>query len=200
MTASPWAPPPAPPIPGYKPMAVALHWVIAALIAAQLGLGWYMNEVLPDHSPAQEQIEHIHISLGLTLMLVVAVRVLWRLANRPPALPDGLSRWEKTLAHLVHGALYALMVVIPLSGWALVSGRGRPIGFWGASWPAISGLNALSRPELHQLKHIHVFVLIWALVVVWALHVAGAFKHQFDGNPVLWRMAPFLKRRDPKSD
>jgi cytochrome b561 len=177
-----------------------LHWLIAALIAAQLGLGWYMNEVLPDHSAAQEQIETLHISLGLTLMLVVAVRILWRLANRPPALPEDLSAWERRLALLVHVALYVLMVGIPLSGWVLVSGRGHPIGFWGFAWPAIPGVGVLPRPELHQIKHLHVFILIWALVVTWALHVAGAFKHQFDGHPVLWRMVPFLKRPAGKPD
>ncbi len=88
---------------------------------------------------------------------------------------------------------YVLMLVIPLTGWALVSGDKDPISFWGVPWPKIPGLAAVTRPQHHLLKHTHVFILIWVFVLNWALHVAGALKHQFDGKPVLWRMIPFLK-------
>jgi cytochrome b561 len=191
--ASPWTAPPVKLGPSYSAVAMTLHWIIAALIAIQLGLGWYMNEVLPDHSPAQDQVTGIHISVGLTLLLVVVVRIIWRLLNPPPPLPVGMATWERWLSRAVHVLFYVLMLVIPLTGWALVSAGKDPISFWGIAWPKIPGLAALSRPQHHLLKHTHVFILIWVFVLNWGLHVAGALKHQFDGKPVLWRMIPFLK-------
>ena len=183
----------------YNRAAMILHWLIAAVIATQLALGWIMNEVLEDHSPSQEQMEGIHISLGLTLILLVLLRIAIRFTHRPPSLPDAMPPTEKALAHGVHLALYALMLAIPLSGWAMISLGSRPISFWGLPWPHLPGVGEVfgsppAKGVRQQIKHIHVFILIWAFVVAWALHVAGAFKHQFDGRPVLWRMVPFLKR------
>jgi cytochrome b561 len=195
--ASPWTAPPAKTVSRYSRVAMAMHWIIAGLIATQLGLGWYMNEVLPDHSPAQSQIEAIHISVGLTLLLVVAARIAWRLLNPPPPLPDGLAPWERILSKTIHAVFYLLMVILPLTGWALVSGGKRAISFWGLTWPKLPGVAALTRDQHHLLKHSHVYILIWILVISWFLHVGGALKHQFDGKPVLWRMIPFLK--PPKS-
>ena len=184
----------------YSRAAMVLHWLISAVIVTQLALGWIMNEVLKDHSPSQEQVEGIHISLGLTLILLVVVRIAIRLTHRPPSLPAGMQASEKALAHGTHLALYVLMLAIPLTGWALVSLGSQPISFWGLPWPHLPGVAELFGPSpakaaRQQLKHIHIFILIWAFVVAWALHVTGAFKHQFDGRPVLWRMIPFLRPR-----
>jgi cytochrome b561 len=192
-TASPWTAPPAKLASRYSTVAMALHWLIAALIAVQLGLGWYMNEVLPDHTPPQVQMEGLHISVGLTLMLVIVARIVWRLLNPPPALPDGLAPWEKVLSRTIHAAFYLLMVILPLTGWALVSGGKKAISWWGLNWPKLPGLAALTKDQHHLLKHTHIYTLIWILVISWFLHVGGALKHQFDGKPVLWRMIPFLK-------
>jgi cytochrome b561 len=182
----------------YNAIAIGLHWAIALLIYAQLGLGWYMNEVLPDHSAAQDSVEAIHISLGLTTLMFIAARITVRLIVPPPALPSGLQTWEVWLSHASKLAFYLLMLALPLSGWALVSAGHDPIPFWGASAPKLP-VTLLTGPAgkglRHTLKHVHVFVLIWILVVTFALHVMGALKHQFDGHPVLWRMVPFLKAR-----
>jgi len=51
------------------------------------------------------------------------------------------------------------------------------------------------RPYRHLLQDTHTDYLVWLALANLALHVAGALKHQFDGNPVLWRMAPFFRRR-----
>ena len=178
---------------GYSPVAVFLHWTIAALILIQIGLGWYMNEVLPDHSPAQAGIEGIHISLGLTILLLVLARIAWRLTHPAPPMPAGLAVWERALANASHLLFYLLMLIMPLTGWALVSLGTHPISFWGLPWPHLPGVGAIlgspaPRPVRKELAHIHVYILIWVVLVNLALHVAGALKHQFDGHPVLWRM------------
>ncbi|MBV9511865.1 MAG: cytochrome b/b6 domain-containing protein [Caulobacteraceae bacterium] len=177
----------------YGRTAIVLHWLIAALILIQIGLGWWMNEVLPDHSPAQASIVSIHISLGLTILLLVLVRIGVRLANRPPALPAELPAWEVYLARASHLLFYLLMLALPLTGWVMVSLGPRPIAFWGLPWPHLPGVGLLFGSPAphwahHELSHIHVYILIWIILINLALHVAGALKHQFDGKPVLWRM------------
>jgi cytochrome b561 len=194
--ASPWAvPPPTTHARRYNRVAMVLHWIIAALIVLQACLGWYMNEILGDHSPARPPVVGLHISVGLTILMLVIVRIGWRLTNPPPPLPAGLAPWERILSGTVHTLFYILMLALPLTGWAVVSAGKHPLLFWGVPWPKIPGLTGLSRDQHHLLSHTHVFILMWILVISWFLHVGGALKHQFDGNPVLWRMIPFLKPR-----
>lgn len=184
----------------YAAAAIVLHWTIAALLLVQLTLGWVMNEVLADHTPPQQLAENTHISLGLTILLLVLVRIAVRLTHKPPPLPAGMPAWERVLANTVHLIFYLLMLALPLSGWAMVSLGAHPISFWGlAPWPHLPGVHAIMgdpvpKASRQALKHIHVYILIWIFTVNWALHVAGALKHQFDGRPVLWRMT-WLKVR-----
>jgi cytochrome b561 len=182
----------------YTRAAIGLHWIIAVLILVQIALGWIMNEVLPDHSPNQRLVENIHISLGLTLLILVVARIVVRLTYKPPPLPAGMPIWERVLSGVVHLVFYGLMLALPLTGWALVSLGAHPISFWGLPWPHLPGVQALlgspaPKAIRQALKHIHVYVLIWIVFVNLALHVAGAVFHQFDGRPVLWRMTG-LKR------
>jgi cytochrome b561 len=176
----------------YNAVAMLLHWTIALLILIQIGLGWYMNEVLPDHTPAQDQAQDIHVSLGLTILLLVVVRIIVRLAAPPPPEPPGLPRWERWLINITHSLFYALMLVLPFTGWALISLGHDPLTLWGIPWPRLPGLDfmAHSRPMRHALKSVHTYWLIWIVFANLALHVAGALKHQFDGRPVLRRMLP----------
>jgi len=184
----------------YNSTVIGLHWTIALLILIQIGLGWYMNEVLPDHTPIQTQVEGVHISLGFTIMLLVIVRIAVRLTHPAPPLPSGMPMWERALAHSSHIVFYGLMLALPLTGWAMVSLGAHPISFWGLPWPHLPGAGLLlgspaSKSTRHALAHIHVYILIWIVVVNLALHIAGALKHQFDGRPVLWRMSAMKQPR-----
>ena len=181
----------------YSAIAMTLHWIIAVLILVQIGLGWYMNEYLPDHSPAQDRIQDIHVTVGLSILVLVLIRIGVRLTHPAPPLPSGMPAWERVLAHTSHLVFYALMLAMPLTGWALVSIRHEGIPFFTLAWPAMPVLDHLAKPEARalggQLKHIHIFILVWIALINLALHVAGAIKHQFDGNPVLWRMLPLRR-------
>jgi cytochrome b561 len=182
----------------YGRVAMTFHWLIALLIVIQVCLGWYMNEVLPDHTPGQAQVQNIHISLGLTILLLVLARIVWRLFHLGPALPPQISTWERVLARGSHLLFYALMLALPLTGWALVSLGGHPISFWGLPWPHLPGVGAIfgspaPKAVRHQLSHIHVYILIWIVVITLALHVAGALYHQFHRPRVLWRMIPGMR-------
>jgi cytochrome b561 len=181
----------------YGNVAAGLHWIIALLILVQIGLGWTMNEWVPDHSPIQRSIEGVHISLGLTTLLLVLVRIGWRLAKPNPPFPVDLAPWERALATASHLVFYLLILALPLTGWAMVSLHNGPISFWGLPWPHLPGVAHLAganpRPFRKSLQLIHTNWLIWVVLANLALHVAGALKHQFDGHPVLWRIVPFLK-------
>lgn len=177
----------------YGQVSIWLHWTIAVAIVVQVCLGWYMNEVLPDHSAAQAQIRTIHISLGLTILLVVLVRIGVRLTHPAPPLPASMPAWERLFARATHALFYLLLLALPLTGWTIVSLGKVPIHFWGLPWPHLPGLGALfgspaPKPVREEIAHIHVFILIWIVVINLALHVAGALRHQFSGTPVLWRM------------
>ena len=107
----------------YSRVAIVLHWAIAALILYNLASG-LLRPVLPRAFFA------FHVSSGITILALSLVRVGWRLTHRPPPfLP--LARWEARLAHGVHVALYAAMLLLPLSGWAIVSAN-PPAGSPGA--------------------------------------------------------------------
>lgn len=192
------APAPPPPPSRYSTVAIGLHWAIALSIAVQIGVGWYMGS-LEDHSPAQRSLEAIHISFGLTILLLTLVRIAWAVWRRPPPPIASLAPWERYLSKAVHGLFYVMLLAIPLSGWIMESVGRRPILFWGAIWPHFPGLAAAlaghdARAFKDTLEGVHGSPLVWAMVALVGLHVLGALKHQFDGSPVLWRMLPMLKR------
>ena len=188
---------PNPPRPRYGFAAAGLHWLVGGLIAVQLGLGWWMNHAVPDHSLLQRQVEAVHISLGLTLLLLMVLRVVVRLRRPAPPLPAAISAWESFLAHLSHLFAYLMILGLALTGWAAVSVRKAPIQFWGASWPRFPGLVPPLPGQPHALGHLltqaHAVWLVWLFVANLMLHLAGVLKHQLEGNPLLWRMWPSLR-------
>lgn len=180
----------------YTRVAMALHWLIAALIGALLALGWWMNELAPDHSPEQDLIQWWHVSFGITLLLLVLARIAWRATHAPPRLISGMAPWERSLASFVHILLYGLLLAQTLLGWALMTSRGEPLSLWGIPIPGLPAIPVHDRAVSTPLKHLHIFWVIWLYVIALLFHVAGAVKHQFDGHPVLWRMIPFTPRPD----
>jgi cytochrome b561 len=179
----------------YTRAAIFLHWTIALLIIVQVFLGWWLNEWVPDHSHIQDQITDVHISVGLTILLLVLARIAVRLVHRPPPPPAGTPAWERIVAAFAQLAFYALMLVLPLSGWAMLSMGHDPIQFWGLPWPRLPGVGAVfgspaPKAVHHAVMHFHVYILIWLLVLTFALHVAAAIWQQFAGRRVLQRMWP----------
>ena len=180
----------------YSTAAMALHWLIAAAILTQIGLGWYF--VALPRGELREGLEKIHISIGVTVLLLTLVRIAWRLVNRPPPLSDHIKPAERRAAHAVHGLLYLLLLALPLTGWVMESVGKRPIPFWTISWPHFPGLASMlaghdARSFKDSVEWTHGTPLVWTMVALVVLHVAGALKHQFDGSPVLWRMIPGLR-------
>ena len=107
----------------YTRVAIALHWAIAALIIFNLSLGFFMEDF---PLPLRLLTVSLHVSSGLTILALTVVRVIWRLMHEPPAYPEHMRSWERHTAHFAHFLLYAAMVVMPLTGWAIVSAHPAP--------------------------------------------------------------------------
>jgi cytochrome b561 len=152
---------------------------------------------LPD--AAVRPVIDLHKSLGITVLGLVILRVLWRLSHRPPALPARYLPWERRSAHGVHTLLYALMFLLPLSGWlhdsAWRDAASHPMRLFGLfEWPRLSviaTLPAALKEAWHtRLGEWHTW-LGYGLYGLFALHVGAALKHQwFDGEAELERMVP----------
>ena len=182
----------------YNGWAIALHWTIAALILFQIPYAWWWMGALPDESAAHAQSMVLHISLGLTILILSLARFGLRLAVPPPPLPAGMPAWEKTFARVAHVLFYVLIIGIPVLGWVLASlGKGRISYFGLFDWPHLPGLSGLDKPHRHMISKpvgaLHTSLLPWMTVVLLVLHVGGALKDQLTGRPVLWRMIPFLR-------
>ncbi|PXW95849.1 cytochrome b561 [Sphaerotilus hippei] len=167
------------PIPAsrYNTVAIALHWLLALLIIASLGLGLYMAD-LP-FSMTRLKLYNWHKWAGVTILLLSAARLLWRLTHRPPALPAAINAampaWQRAAHHGTHHLMYLLFFAIPLTGWAYSSAAGFPIVWFGVLplpdfVPADKALAELIKP-LHEIT-------AKALAALILLHIGAALKHQ----------------------
>lgn len=168
----------------YTAPAVVLHWLIAALIFVAFPLGVYMSD-LP-LSPARLQLYSYHKWIGISVLLLVGLRIVWRLTHRPPALPDDLPRWQRAASHAVHGLLYLLILAVPMTGWLMSSAKGFQTVWFGVL--PLPDLVEKNRELGQALGSAHEFLnyLLLALVI---LHVVAALKHHFhERRPFLQRM------------
>jgi cytochrome b561 len=107
----------------YTRVAIVLHWAIAAFIVFNLCTGFFMEGWPP---PIKFVAVMLHASSGLTVLALTVARVVWRLLNDPPPYPAGMKPWERHTAHFAHFLLYAAMVLMPLTGWAILSAHSPP--------------------------------------------------------------------------
>jgi cytochrome b561 len=169
----------------YSTVAIALHWLLALLIAGTFCVGLYMHE-LP-FSPTRLKLFNWHKWAGATILALSALRLLWRLTHRPPVDPP-MPAWQRLAAHGAHWALYALFFLVPLAGWAYSSAAGFPVVVFGVL--PLPDFVAPDRALAEMLKQRHA-TLAFALAAVVALHVAAALKHHFiDRDGLLGRMRP----------
>jgi cytochrome b561 len=172
----------------FNPLQRTLHWVMAVCILTMLFIGVGMASTV---APEYLTLVNIHKPLGIAILILALIRLVVRLRYGAPALPADLPEPMKLAAYLSHYALYALMIAMPLIGWAMLSAAKYPVVLWPGIWlPPILPLN----PSLHTLlwnAHFYLAFLFFALIL---MHLAAALFHALirrDG--VFDSMGPLLK-------
>jgi cytochrome b561/polyisoprenoid-binding protein YceI len=194
----------------YSAVAIALHWLTALSIFLLIPMGWWMIAAIAEPSTQLQayRMFQVHKALGFLVLALTLIRIVWRLGHRPPPLPDGMKRWEVFAARATHAAFYALLLVLPLSGWVYVS-AGWAVAedqalevatSWFGLFPIphigpVAGLAEEARRTVafrangaHQL-------LSWGVVALITLHVGAALKHRIiNRDTVLASILPWTKR------
>jgi cytochrome b561 len=174
----------------YTRTAISLHWLVAFLIAVSFSVGLYMTDL--QLSPEKLRIYSWHKWAGVTIFMLVVLRLVWRTTHRVPGPPDGMPAWQHRVAQVVHGLLYVLMVIVPLSGWLMSSAKGFQTVYFGVL--PLPDLLAKNKELGNTLATVHK-ALNFSMAGLVVAHAAAAVKHHFvDRDEVLVRMLPFLTR------
>ncbi len=169
----------------YTPTAIALHWLLAVMIASAFCIGLYMADLRI--SPLRLKLYNWHKWLGMVVLALSVLRLMWRLSHKPPRPLPG-PRWQTRVASVLHGTLYVLFFAVPVLGWAMSSASGFPVVPFGLI--ALPDLVAPNRDLADLLRAVHRYAA-WTLSGMVLLHVAAAIKHQFiDRDGILERILP----------
>lgn len=175
----------------YTRTAIGFHWIAAALILGNLAFGLYMVD-LP-LSPAKLKFYSWHKWTGMTIFLISAARLLWRLSHPAPDFPSSMPAWQCAAANASHHLLYALFFAAPLTGWLFSSAAGFQTVYFGVL--PLPDLLSKNENLADVLKLVHRFTN-YTMATLVVVHSAAAIKHHVvDGDDVLVRMLPFLKPR-----
>lgn len=172
----------------YSSTAIALHWLLALLLAFQISLGWALEG---NNSPELFARFQLHKSIGIAILLLSLARLAVRLFTPRPPASDGPA-WTRALAGTVHWLFYAVMILGPVTGWLIVSTAKVQVPtliFGVIPWPHLPVGHGWHDPA----ESIH-GAMAWLAIGLFLLHIAGALRHQWLlGKPELQRMIPFAK-------
>lgn len=157
------------------------HWLMAGLVIYALYLGLIKHDI------------PLHKMLGISVLLLVLPRLLWRKANTEPQMPISMKTTQKKLAQAAHWLLYVMMIVMPLAGWVMSNSAGYPVSVWG--WFDMPVLVEKNKEIRHLAGEVHEWGG-WILLGLIVAHVLAALQHQFilkDG--LMWRMLPCSSKK-----
>jgi len=171
----------------YDALQRALHWTMAIVIVLAVAIGLYCSFLTPG-TPERRYLLDIHKSLGMTALVLLAIRIVYRLIKGAPAYREPLGALVHAGASLAHWGLYAIMLLMPVSGYINSVGGGRTVPWFGLfNWPQ------LFAPD-KALGHLGGMVHGWgayAIYALLALHIAAVFWHHVvKKDAVLQRMLP----------
>jgi cytochrome b561 len=176
--------------PRYTRTAIALHWLVAVLVVAQIAWGWWMQEIPKQPVGPRVDAFNLHKSLGMTIFALMVLRLGWRLGHPAPPLP-AMPRWQRFLAQNTHALIYIALFVQPLAGYLGSVWSGYPVKLYGMTLPAWGAKSEALKDLMSQVHLVCSFVLVAGI----ALHVAGALKHAFvDRDGLLARMGIGARR------
>jgi len=170
-------------------ISLGLHWLTVILVLGLATVGLLMHD-LPT-GPFKVQVYALHKSTGLTVLALTVLRLLWRLVAGAPAPVAGTPRWQDGIAKVTHGALYALLLAMPLSGWLFNSAAGFPLRWFGL-FP-LPRLGTGYDPDIKAFAHEAHEWLFYALALLVLVHSAAALFHHYRfRDATLSRMLPGL--------
>lgn len=148
------------------------HWLIALMIIAMLIIGCLLGFT---HKTTFQSLMYYHQSIGVTVLILMILRFIWRLCNRTPAYPDSMQPFEKTIAHSMAWLLYILIFSIIAAGMLMTAFHGYPIKFW--AWPFHLPVKA-NKSLSHLFNAIH-YYLAWTILACVLIHILASLYHHF---------------------
>lgn len=170
----------------YGALSIGIHWLMLLLFIAVYAC-IELRELYPKGSDPREALKTWHAMLGMLVFVLIWLRLAARLSGPTPGIQPDPPSWQQISAKLLHLALYALMIVMPLTGWLLLSASGKPIPFFGLELPALIGVNKdLAKP----IKEVHEFIGTAGYYLI-GLHAAAALYHHYiQRDNTMIRMLP----------
>jgi len=180
----------------YSTGARHFHWWTVLLMAIQIPLGFYMVNYgeRTNFAPPTGQMYDSHKLIGMLILLFVLARIAYRMLHGAPGDEPTLEPWQRIVSHATHWGIYALLLIVPITGWLATSAYG-PFQPFGIPLPRLLGDD---QGLAERIYGVHKGTAI-LLVLLVAMHVGAALFHYLirkDG--VLNRMWPSLPRRDGK--
>ncbi len=124
----------------YTTTAIVLHWLVSVAVIGTIALAWWMLSIPKSPSGPRLAAFNLHKSIGITIFLVMLVRLAWRATHKPPPLPP-MPNWQTRAARLSHLLLYVCLFIMPIAGFTASSFSGRPIVYFGYPLPVLAGKN-----------------------------------------------------------
>lgn len=170
----------------YHRVTVLFHWGLGLALVAQLCFGVSLDDIAPRGTPARAAVINLHKSYGIVLLALIVARLAWRLTHAAPPWPLALPAWQRRAAAWTHRALYACMLVSPLSGWTASNFSSHGVKFFGVALPPLGP----DRPDVYAAFNTLHVACGWIFIALLVLHVAAALKHQWlDRDDLLSRMS-----------
>lgn len=173
----------------YGMLSVNLHWLMVLLLIA-VYCCMELREFFPKGSDARSAMKTWHYMLGLSVFALAGLRLLVRAFGAVPGIDPPPPRWQLRSASLMHGALYALMIAMPLLGWLMLSADATPVPFFGLQLPP---LVAKSKALAGQVEEWHEIGAIAGYFLVGLHACAGLYHHYVVRDNTLRRMLPTLR-------
>lgn len=170
----------------YAPAVIALHWLTAVLIVlayATIELRVFFEK----GSELRDLVKALHFMIGLTVLLVVVLRIAVRLATSTPPIRPAPPPWQAFAARSGHVLLVMFMIAMPLLGWSILSAGGHSIPFWGLSLPPIT---AVDKEAARSMKEIHEMIGTIGYFLIGAHALAALTHHYIQKDNTLTRMIP----------
>ena len=170
----------------YGSLSIAMHWLMLLLLVAVYAT-INLRELYPKGSDPREAMKHWHFMLGLSVFVLVWLRLALRLSGPTPQIQPTIGVWQHRAAITMHVALYLFMVVMPVLGWLTLSAKGKTIPFFGLELPALVSTNAALADWANEI-HETIGTVGYYLV---GLHAAAALLHHYVlRDNTLLRMLP----------